>query len=136
MQQLKRKNTNSKRRGFLTMELVFVLPIFLIVLFAIFEFSLLLFARGSLAEATRTGCRVACMPGSTQQDVENAVYSVVGTRIAGNMSINVELGRSSGDVVEVGIRVPMNTISPDLLWPIGYSLRERHLYQSARMLRE
>nr|MBC8289304.1 pilus assembly protein [Planctomycetota bacterium] len=47
------------RQGFLSAELVFTLPILGLVLFGLFEFSMLFFARGQLAEATRVGCRKA-----------------------------------------------------------------------------
>ena len=41
-----------------------------------------------------------------------------------------------GEIVTVAVRVPMSTASPDLLWPIGFSLRGRSLYCETRMAKE
>lgn len=62
-----------QRRGFLSAELIFTLPILAIVLFGLFEFSMLFFARGQVAEAARVGCRKATLPGVQAVDVEETV---------------------------------------------------------------
>lgn len=113
-----------------------VLPVFGIILFGLFEFSLLFFARGELAEASRAGARRATLPGSTPADVESEVRRILPRRLHESLQVAVDAGSKSGDVVTVALAVDMNAASPDLLWPIGYSLKNRKLYEVTRMIRE
>jgi len=46
------------------------------------------------------------------------------------------VGEYPGDVVWVGVEVPMQSAAPDLLWPIGVGLAGRNLYSETRMVRE
>lgn len=120
----------------LSAELVMTLPLFGIILAGLFEFALLFQARGELAEATRAGARLASLPGVTTNQVEDEVRRVLSPRLQATMDLAVEPGRRTGDVVTVAIAINMNSASPDLLWPIGYSLKNRQLYQTTRMIRE
>ena len=126
----------SKRRGVYTMELVLTLPILAIVLAALLEFSLLFFARGTLVEATRVGARRASMAGTTVEDVENEIRKVLSPSMQRGLRIGVDRGEHSGDVVTVTVESPMRNASPDLLWPIGISSRNKKLYSTTRMIRE
>lgn len=118
------------------MELALTVPVLLIVLFGLFEFSLLFFARGSAVEACRAGARKATLPGVNRADIEAEVRSVLKPRFRDAAEIEIEPGQYAGDVVTVSVTVPMNNASPDLLWPIGYSLRDRYIITQARMTRE
>lgn len=124
------------RAGFLSAELIMVLPVFGIVLFGLLEFSMLFFARGELAEASRAGARKATLPGVSSDDVEAEVRKVLSRRLQDSLQVQVDPGAKSGDVVTVALAVDMNAASPDLLWPIGYSLQNRKLYEVTRMIRE
>ncbi|MEX0702854.1 MAG: TadE family protein [Planctomycetales bacterium] len=124
------------RRGFLSLELALTLPILGVVLFALFEFSLLFFARSEVAQASRAGARLAAAPGVSAAEVEDRVRSLLGPRLNRRMQVRTDLGEETGDVVRVAVAVPMNDASPDLLWPIGYSLRGRSLLAETRMVRE
>ncbi|MBX3441690.1 MAG: pilus assembly protein [Planctomyces sp.] len=124
------------RRGILSMELLMTLPIFGILLFGLLEYSLLFAARGDVADACRAGARRGSLPGATQFDVESEVLASLGPRLASNCRVDAELGERTGDVVTVLVRVPMAAASPDLLWPIGFGLRERDFVCQARMVRE
>ncbi|MFN0199671.1 MAG: TadE/TadG family type IV pilus assembly protein [Planctomycetaceae bacterium] len=126
----------SRRAGWLSMELVFVLPILLFLLLGLLEFSLLFFARAEVTEATRTGARMATLAGISEDDVISAVRKTLSPRLHGGLSIHVDLGQESGDAVIVAVRVPMNAASPDLLWPIGYSLQRQYLYAETSYLKE
>ncbi len=118
------------------MELALTVPILLIVLFGLFEFSLLFFARGSAVEACRAGARKATLPGVTRADVEAEVRRVLKSRLRETAEIQIDPGEHSGDVVTVTVSIPMHSASPDLLWPIGYGLRNRYIDTKARMTRE
>lgn len=113
-----------------------VLPLFSIVLFGLLEFSLLFFARGELAEASRVGARKATLPGVTPTEVESEIRKVLSPRLQQTLQVQVDPGARSGDVVTVALAINMNDASPDLLWPIGYSLKNRQLYEVTRMIRE
>ncbi|QDU41344.1 TadE-like protein [Maioricimonas rarisocia] len=125
-----------KRRGVLSMELLLTLPIFATLLLGLFEFSLLFFARGDVVEASRVGARQASIQGASIEDVEAAVMHSLGPRMSSRASIHAVLGDYSGDEVIVGVRVPMSSASPNLLWPIGFNLHGRHLYCQTRMVKE
>ena len=134
-----RQNDRAKRRkrsGMLSAELVMTLPLFGIILAGLFEFALLFQARSELAEATRAGARIASLPGVRVDQVRQEVRRVLSPRLQQTMDLAVDPGQKTGDVVTVAIAINMNVASPDLLWPIGYSLKNRQLYQSTRMIRE
>jgi TadE-like protein len=130
------KAEQKKRSGFLTMELVMVLPILLIILFALFEFSILFYARGNVSEASRAGARTASLPGVDQEEIRRDVLRILKPRMRSLADIEVEQGKYSGDPVSVTVRVPMRIVSPDLLWPIGYSLKNRDFISETRMMKE
>lgn len=133
---VRERRRRKSREGFLSAELIMVLPIFGIVLFGLLEFSMLFFARGELAEASRAGARKATLPGVSSSDVEAEVRKVLPRRLQDSLQVQVDAGAKSGDVVTVALAVDMNSASPDLLWPIGYSLKNRKLYEVTRMIRE
>lgn len=118
------------------MELALTLPILGVVLFGLFEFTLLLYARGLVVEASRAGARQATLAGTTVDDVEATVARVLPSRMQQGLAIATDLGAHAGDVVTVGVQVPMASAAPDLLWPIGISLAGRNLYSETHMVRE
>jgi hypothetical protein len=130
-----RKSTRS-RRGVLSLELILTLPILLIVLMGLFEFTVLFYSRSLVVEATRVGARKASLPGATAESVEEEIRNVLSPRLQTGMQVGVDVGLHSGDVVVVSVQMPMTSASPDLLWPIGLSLNGRNLYSETRMIRE
>jgi hypothetical protein len=125
-----------RRAGVLSMELALTLPILALVLAGLFEFTLLFFARGEVVEASRVAARKATLPGATVEDVEDEVLKVLHPRFHDSLQVEAQLGEKSGDVVAVMVTVAMSDASPDLLWPIGYSLEGRPLLSETCMIRE
>lgn len=125
-----------RRGGILSMELVLTLPILMIVLMGLFEFTMLFYSRSLIVEASRVGARKASLPGSTAESVEDEVRLVLNPRLQTGMQVQVDVGSYSGDVVMVSVQTPMTSACPDLLWPIGLSLNGRNLYSETRMIRE
>lgn len=123
-------------RGVLSMELVLTLPILAVVLLGLFEFTWLFYSRGLVVEASRVAARKASLPGASLSDVEHDVRRVLPAGLQQGLVVTGDLGVHSGDVVWVGVQVPMGTAAPDLLWPIGIGLSGRHLYSETRMVRE
>lgn len=130
-----RRSTQS-RRGVLSLELILTLPILLIVLMGLFEFTVLFYSRSLIVEATRVGARQASLPGATAESVEEEVRNILSPRLQTGIHVGVDVGLHSGDVVVVSVQTPMSSASPDLLWPIGLSLNGRNLYSETRMIRE
>ena len=124
------------RRGVLSMDLVLTLPILLILLFGLLEFSLLFFARGDVVDASRAGVRAARLHGATQESVEDEVRYSLGARLASQAQIHTNLGNKTGDEVSVTVQVPMAAAAPDLLWMVGYGLKGRDLLCETRMVKE
>lgn len=134
--QSRNPQSRSARRGVFSLELLFTLPILTIVLFALFEFSLLFLAQGTLDDASRAGARSAASPATSREQIERTVRNKLTPRLRRSAQIEIEPGRHTGDTVQVTIRVPMNSASPDLLWPIGISLRDQALVARTRMTKE
>jgi hypothetical protein len=124
------------RRGVLSMELVLTLPILGLVLIALFQFTLLFYSRGQIVEASRIGARRATLNGATVEEIEAEVRRVLSPALQQGLMVHAELGERSGDLVTVGVEVPMYAAAPDLLWPIGLGLQGRNLYAETRMVRE
>jgi hypothetical protein len=118
------------------MELVLTLPILLVVLLGLFEFTWLFYARGLVVEASRAAARKGTLPGTVLFDIEAEVLRILPPRLAEQVRVQADLGEHAGDLVSVGVAVPMRSAAPDLLWPIGLSLAGQDLYSETRMVRE
>jgi hypothetical protein len=118
------------------MELALTLPLLMLLLLAICEFSMLFLARGEVVEACREAARVAALPGSTPETVEGAVRKVLRPGLQGGLSVDMTDAAASGEVVSVVVRVPMMAAAPDLLWPVGYSVKGQWLTAESRILKE
>ena len=133
---LKPRVRTRHRRGVLSMELVLTLPILFTLMLGLFEFTMLFYSRSLLVEASRAAARQASLPGATDEAIESEVRRILSPALQQGLQIGVDLGDRSGDVVMVSVEVPMNSASPDLLWPIGAGLNGRNLYSETRMVRE
>jgi Flp pilus assembly protein TadG len=92
-------NTRNKQtdtanmKGAAVVELAVVLPLLLTIVFGIIEFGWVFMVRETLVNASREGCRVAVLQGSTQQDVTDQVdASMAG---AGLSSYSVQITSST-----------------------------------------
>jgi hypothetical protein len=119
-----------------SLELVLTLPILGVVLMGMVEFAMLFYARSSLVEASRAGARAASFAGVDLDQAEAEVRKILSPGLRQNVRVNVTPGVHTGDTVVVAVQVPMSAASPDLLWPIGFSLQDRYLYSETRMLKE
>lgn len=136
MRKSRQPRGRTRRRGSLTLELLLVLPILLVMLVGLLEFSLLFYARGDVVEASRAGVRMATYPGVDESAVRNEVARTLSPRLRSRARVETQLSEYPGEEVRVVVRVPMTAAAPDLLWMIGYSIRNRDLVSESRMLRE
>lgn len=142
---LQRRSNSRNRVGALVIELLFILPVLFLLILAMVQFSLTLFARQQLVAASREGCRVAALGGDLGE-VERSVHRVLGTGRLGDAEIEVtdESGTRiptgqvipSGEPVAVWLRLPTVHAIPDLLRFIGYSNRDDELIARTVMRRE
>lgn len=119
----------------MSLELAAALPALLIVLAATVEFSLLLSAQGSLADASRSAARAAALGVRDRDQLLATARRALGPRLGATSELSVLDDESTG-TVSVAVRVPMRAAAPNLLWPIGYDLSGRQLTASASMAAE
>ena len=111
------------RRGFMnSLELVFFLPIVIITLVVVVQFSQILAAEARLSGASREGARVAASGGNTQQ-IRHAVHAALLARERSHVTIETNaLGSDGGpasltpgsDVV-VRVSVPTKEVVPSAI---------------------
>lgn len=118
------------------MELVLTLPIVMVLLMGILEFTMLFFAQGSVTEASRLGARRATMQGVVEEDIHEDIQRALGRTLYPYAEIQLTDAEHSGDPVAVAVRVPMRAASPNLLWPIGFDLNGRYLIAQSHMVKE
>lgn len=121
----------------MSMELVLVLPIVIALVFGCIELGMLTSAGSTLKEASRAGCRVATLPGSSDRDVRLAVERVLHRpSLIKSCDLHVGRGRHTGDEVRVVVQVPMTAAAPDLLAMFGFGLGGRQLMAQTVMRKE
>lgn len=120
------KARSGRRGAVLTFELLLIVPIVLALCLAVVELSLLWSGNQRLAVACRDACRVASLPGSTDDDVRQTVLqSLLGHRLGTVVKVEIQRGLVAGDPVGVRLVAPMQAASPDLLAIVGFSLADR-----------
>lgn len=124
------------RGGAFAMELLLTLPIIGILLWGLFECSLLLCARDSVVEASRAGAAHAALTGTTANDVDQTVRQSLGAWLAVHAQVSVEEAVHPGEPVSVTVCVPMTAAAPDLLGSIGFSLDGHHLSCRTRLAKQ
>lgn len=118
------------------MELVLILPLFLLLVFSIVEFSMLMSAQTRVANACQSGARMMSLTGASAEEVQSRVLSLLGPNLAKQCQIDVQPAAHPGDIGYVSVQLPMKNASPDLLWIAGYGLEGRMLNSSAPMVME
>ncbi len=115
------------RRGSISLEFLFLLPIALVITLAMVEFCLILVARQQLTAASREGARVAAIGGDAQA-VSDAVHAFLGTGTLAAADVQSVLTDPSGAplpsgaLVQVTVTLPTSQAVPDLLAPFGFSI--------------
>ncbi|MFO0813768.1 MAG: TadE/TadG family type IV pilus assembly protein [Gemmatales bacterium] len=134
-----------RRRGILAFELLLILPIILLLILAMVQFSLTLHARQQLVAASREGCRIAALGGNLTE-VERTIKRTLGNGRLADADIEVtdESGAvisegqtvPSGESIAVWLRLPTAHVVPDLLRFIGYTIKDDELVARTLMRRE
>lgn len=101
----------------LTTELLFLLPIVLLLLVALVEFVFLINAETKVTLASREGARVAALGGSTA-DVEDAIINVLGAAVVAQSTFEITYPNddpTTGNPVTVTVSVPAKILVPLLV---------------------
>jgi Flp pilus assembly protein TadG len=131
------------RRGAVAVEFAMVAPLFLFLVFGLFEFGRMLMLHQALTNATREGCRAAglasCIDTSrVDSAVRDYLASVVGDNAADAAIVRVTMpsslnGVTSGTDLTVGVEVDFKDVS----WlPIGHLRSTAVISSEARRKRE
>jgi Flp pilus assembly protein TadG len=125
----------------MAVELLFVLPVLLIVVFAIIEFGCLWSANIRVKAASQAACRVATLPAETPEEMmlavnRTAAQSLGSANLVSNSHIRVDPAEYSGDPVTVEVRVPMPAAAPNMLAIFGMRLEGRELIGRTVMRKE
>jgi len=137
-----RRTPRQRRRGAVLVELVLVLPIFVILLTAMIEFCLLLTARQELLTASREGARIASH-GAPNEEVRERVRHILGDGRLGTAEVNIRhfaedslLPNAPRDRVQVVVQIPTTRVVPDFLGLVGISFAEDELIAGTVMSME
>lgn len=122
------------------MELVLVLPIFLLLIFSIVEFSMLMSAQTRVANAAQNGARMLSVCGTssleTETEIKARVEQLLGPSLAQECVITISPGTYASDLGHVHVQVPMRNACPDLLWMTGFSIANRSINCDGAMVME
>lgn len=122
------------------MELVLVLPIFLLLIFSIVEFSMLMSAQTRVANAAQNGARMLSICGTsslaTDGEIKARVEQLLGPSLARKCVITISPGTYASDLGHVHVQVPMRNACPDLLWITGFSIANRSINCDGAMAME
>jgi len=129
------------RRGSMSIELLFVLPILLAVLLGTVQFALWLSAQQQVTLASREGARVAATGGNLEQVNESVRLTLGDNRYANatvQSTLTDEFGApiAPGQPVAVLVQLPAATVVPDLLVFVGITIRDQSLIAQTVMLKE
>ncbi len=135
-----RSRSSNRKGAILSMELVLVLPIFLLLIFSIVEFSMLMSAQTRVANAAQNGARLLSVCGmpsvAAETEVKSRVEQLLGEALAKQCVITIDPGDYASDLGHVYVQVPMRNACPDLLWMTGFSVSNRSINCDAAMAME
>ena len=132
--------TSNRKGAILSMELVLVLPIFLLLVFSIVEFSMLMSAQTRVANAAQNGARMLSICGvassTAETEIKSRVEQLLGPALAQQSVITITPGAYASDLGHIHVQVPMRNACPDLLWMTGFSVARRYINCDAAMAME
>src|SRR4029453_2697695 len=101
------------RRAAAAVEMAVVAPLLLMMLFGTIEFGWVFWVQETLTNATREGCRVAVLPGSTDTDIRNRFDTAIaptGLSITNSM-LTLTHATTANPVETVTVVVPRSQVS-------------------------
>lgn len=120
-----RPNSRNNRPASVALEAAFVLPILLVVVVALVEFTMIVSAEQRLAEASGVAARTGAV-GRSDADMKEAVKAVLGPSQYESADVRIDRRTDPhlGGVVEVRIELPTKAAAPSVLRSFGVKLSE------------
>ena len=143
-----RPKRRRSRQGMLTFELVYTLPILILVILAITQFCLLLMSAQAVSGAAHVGVREATLPSASTASVQSAVRRALqGWKFGDKAQVAIYVNdvpeldmpleeTITGDLVAVTVQIPSAEATPDLLKFIGLSIQDETLATTFVMRKE
>jgi Flp pilus assembly protein TadG len=139
-----------RRRGLLTFEMMFVLPVLLIAIFGLTEFAFLFQGYQAVTASANVGVRQGILPSADLASVEQAASdALAGWVFQDDIKVlayvngvrddgvnNEVLNAVTGDQVTVEVQLLYGKAAPNLLKFVGLDLSENRLITSFTMIRE
>jgi Flp pilus assembly protein TadG len=123
------------RRAALTIEVLLIMPVLLMVLLAVVEFSLLIVAGQRLADASARGARAAAQ-GASLPEIRKVVQISLGKGNLSAAKVSAFVPPHAGQPVEVVVQLPAAQAVPDLLSFVGFSIKNTNLSRRTSLPKE
>jgi hypothetical protein len=104
-------SSSRRRRGVEAIEFAMILPVFIVILFSIFEFSNYMFQRSATVDAARRGCRAAAQLDPAIDDYE----AMLASRVTEVLNDSHLLCGTAGVVCNVDIKPAIDDTPPRLI---------------------
>jgi Flp pilus assembly protein TadG len=129
-----RKLRRLERRGAVTVEFAFCVPVLLLFFFGSIEFARVNMIRQTIENAVYEGCRRGVVPGATADDCRAAAQSVLNSVAAQGADITVSPAVIDDDSheVTVSVSVPINSNS----WVAPFFFRDTSVSGAMTLRRE
>jgi hypothetical protein len=119
----RRLHPRSDRAGSVSFEALLVIPVLLLVVLGLVEFSMELTAEQKLAEASGLAARTGSL-GRSDDDIKAAVKATLGPKQYEKVNVVTRRWKDvkAGDMIEVRVELPAKAASLNLLRTIGIDL--------------
>ncbi len=105
------KQSDRSVRGAAVVELAVVLPLLLTLVFGIIEFGWVFMVRETLTNASREGCRVAVLQGSTEENIRDQVAASMSPAGLSTYSVVIERSSPGNSSETVKVLIPFADVS-------------------------
>ena len=105
------KQSDRSVRGAAVVELAVVLPLLLTLVFGIIEFGWVFMVRETLTNASREGCRVAVLQGSTEENIRDQVAASMSPAGLSTYSVVIERSSPGNSSEIVKVLIPFADVS-------------------------
>lgn len=120
----------------LSIELIMVLPVLLLVLLAFVEFSLITTAHARVENVAATASRQLSTVTKSTRQIQQTINQMLGQQFAHGAFAELDIPQTTDHIGRIRIIVPMQNVTPDLLWMTGFSVRGRFVVGEAALIRQ
>lgn len=126
--------TRKSRRGAVTVEFAFTVPILFLLIFASVEFSRFNMIRNAAANAAYEGCRRATVPGATAAQAQASANSILTAASISGSTVTVSPGTIATDTKIITVTVSVPTAANS--WVAAAFFKDAAISRSCTLTRE